>query len=236
MKVNVYNLIILDESGSMQSIHKPAVDGLNETLQSIQSAQKLHEELQEHFVTMVFFNSNGIRTIVENRPISQVKMLRMKDFSPCASTPLYDAMGQSFSKLRYALDEKEKNQVLVTVITDGEENSSREYSGKMIKNLVNDLKSLGWVFAYIGANQDVDEVAESMSIDNRMCFEATNEGSRFMAKKLSKSRSVFYDKVSCSLFDENVDLQKKFFKDDEEDAEKKEKNTVVSKIKRFLGN
>ena len=47
---------------------------------------------------------------------------------------------------------------------------------------------------------------------------------------------VFYDKVSYSMFDEEVDLQKKFFKDDEEDAEKKEKNTVVSKIKRFLGN
>ena len=75
MKVKVYNLIILDESGSMQSIHKPAVDGLNETLQSIQSAQETHKELQEHFVTIVFFNSNGIRTIMENKPINQIEML-----------------------------------------------------------------------------------------------------------------------------------------------------------------
>ena len=234
MKVNVYNLIILDESGSMQSIHKPAVDGLNETLQSIQSAQKTHGELQEHLVTMVFFNSNGIRTIMENQPIDQVKMLKMNDFSPSASTPLYDAMGTSLSKLRYKLDDKEKNLVLATVITDGEENSSKEYSGKMIKNLVNDLKSLGWVFAYIGANQDVDEVAESMSIDNRMCFEANDAGSRFMARKLSKSRSVFYDKLSCSLTDEGIDLQKKFFENDEENSEERKKNTIVSKIKSFF--
>lgn len=225
MKVNVFNLIILDESGSMQSIHKPAVDGLNETLQTIQSAQKTHNELQEHFVTMVFFNSNGIRTSIENKPIGQVELLRMNDFAPSACTPLYDAMGITLSKLRYQLDKNEKSQVLVTIITDGCENASKEYSGKMIKNLVRDLKEMGWVFAYIGANQDVDEVADSMSIDNRICFEASYAGSRMMSKKLSKSRGIFYDKLSNSLFDEKVDLQKDFF--EKEPMEKKKDNNSI---------
>ena len=216
MKVKVYNLIILDESGSMQSIHKPAVDGLNETLQSIQSAQEKHGELQEHFVSMVFFNSNGIRTIMENQPVSKVKMLKMNDFSPSACTPLYDAMGVSLSKLRYQLDKNEKNQVLVTIITDGEENSSKEYSGKMIKNLVGELKALGWVFAYIGANQDVTEIADSLSIENHMLFEANCEGSKRMAKKLGNSRTHFYAKLSQSLFDKDVNLQENFFGDNDE--------------------
>jgi len=218
MKVKVYNLIIIDESGSMSSIHKQAVDGLNETLQSIQSAQKTHKDLQEHFVTMVFFNTNGVRTIMENRPVDQIEMLQFKDFSPNALTPLYDAMGMNLSKLRYRLDENEKNQVLVTIITDGEENASKEYSGIMIKNMVKDLKALGWVFAYIGANQDVDQVADSLSIDNRMCFEATCEGSEKMAKNLSKSTGRFYDKLSLSLFDEKIrsNLQSYFFDDEDE--------------------
>ena len=215
MKVKVYNLIILDESGSMQSIRKPAVDGLNETLQSIQSAQEIHGELQEHFVTMVFFNSNGIRTMMENQPANQIKMLGMKDFIPTACTPLYDAMGISLSKLRYQLDGKEKNQVLVTIITDGYENASREYSGIMIKNLVSDLKALGWVFAYIGANQNVDEVADSISVDNAMRFEADYEGSKVMAKKLSNSKMNFYSKLSRSLYDDEVNLQRNFFEDEE---------------------
>jgi Mg-chelatase subunit ChlD len=211
MKVKVYNLIILDESGSMESIHKQAVDGLNETLQSIQNAQKTHKELQEHFVTIIFFNSNGVRTVMENKPIGQVNQLEMKDFRPDACTPLYDAMGLSLSKFRYQLNEEEKHQVLVTVITDGAENASREYSGQMISHLVRDLKALGWVFAYIGANQDVDAVADSMRIDNRMCFEASPEGSIVMNKKLAKRRSAFYCKLSESLFDTDVDLQKDFF-------------------------
>lgn len=222
MKVKVYNLIILDESGSMQSIHEPAVCGLNETLQTIQAAQKTHDKLQEHFATMVFFNSTGIRTIIENKPIKQVKLLKMNDFAPSACTPLYDAMGITLSKLRYQLNENEKNQVLVTVITDGYENASKEYSGKMIKNLIRNLKEIGWVFAYIGANQDVDEVAESMSIDNRMRFEASHAGSRIMSKKLSESRGIFYGKISARLFDEGVNLQGNFFSQEEESKTKRE--------------
>lgn len=211
MKVKVYNLIILDESGSMSSIHRPAVDGLNETLQTIQTAQETHGELQEHFVTMVFFNSAGIRTIVEDKSIGQVSLLSMRDFKPGGLTPLYDAMGLSLTKLRYRLNDDERNQVLVTIVTDGWENASKEFSGAMIKNLINELKSLGWVFAYIGANQDVDKVAESMSINNGMSFVADDEGSRLMAKKLSGSREVFYSKLSQSLHDDEVDLQNNFF-------------------------
>ena len=212
-KVKVYNLIILDESGSMSCIHKPAVDGLNETLQSIQSAQEKHGELQEHFVTMIFFNSNGIRTIIEDKPINQVEQLKMNDFVPSACTPLYDAMGITLSKLRCKLSESEKSQVLVTIITDGCENASKEYSGKMIKNLVRDLKSSGWVFAYIGANQDVDAMAESIAIENKMCFQADEEGSVKMSQELSRSRTRFYEKVSASIFDESVDLQENFFEE-----------------------
>ncbi|MDD4516438.1 MAG: hypothetical protein PHT93_12840 [Massilibacteroides sp.] len=135
----------------------------------------------------------------------------MNEFNLRASTPLYDAMGISLSKLRCQLYKQEQSQVLVTVITDGEENCSKEYSGKMIKNLVNDLKSLGWVFAYIGANQNVDVAADSISINNRMLFEATSEGSEKMAKELNCCRMAFYNKISEKRFDDKIKLQDNFF-------------------------
>ena len=49
MKTRIFNLIILDESGSMYSIKHQAVTGVNETVQTIKSAQKQYEN-QEHFV------------------------------------------------------------------------------------------------------------------------------------------------------------------------------------------
>ena len=232
-KVKVYNLIILDESGSMSSLHKPAVDGLNETLQSIQSAQATHADLQEHFVSMVFFNSNGIRPIMEDTPVANVKELKQQDFRPNACTPLYDAMGNSLSKLRYRLNSDEQQQVLVTVITDGYENASHEYNGKMIKNLITDLKALGWVFTYIGANQDVEAVAESMAINNRMSFEADNEGYGAMRSKEGYSRQLFYQKLSRKMMDEDVDLHANFFVDEEEEGTPEPKESLGDKFKKL---
>ena len=56
MKTRIFNLIIIDESGSMQSIKKEAIDSVNETFQTIRSAQKKHED-QEHYVSLVTFNA-----------------------------------------------------------------------------------------------------------------------------------------------------------------------------------
>jgi len=56
--------------------------------------------------------------------------------------------------------------VLVTIITDGEENSSKEFTGQMIKKMIDELKALGWVFTFIGANIDVEKVAAQISINN----------------------------------------------------------------------
>ena len=64
MKTRIFNLIILDESGSMQSIKTAALNGMNETLQSISNAQKKHED-QEHVVTLVSFNSDAVKTICD---------------------------------------------------------------------------------------------------------------------------------------------------------------------------
>ena len=61
MKTRIFNLIIIDESGSMQSIKKATIDNVNETIQTIRSAQKKHEE-QEHFVSLVTFNDD-VKTV-----------------------------------------------------------------------------------------------------------------------------------------------------------------------------
>jgi hypothetical protein len=212
MKVNVFNLIILDESGSMSSIEQAATGGLNETVQSIQAAQEKYKGIQEHYVTFVSFNTKGIRTHFENRPVSEVGLIN--DYRPIAGTPLYDAMGISLTKLRYQLaDKKERNQVLITVITDGYENSSREYTGAMIKKLVEELKALGWVFTYIGANQDVDAVAESLSIQNSMRYDYSMQGTREMMQKERNARDRFYCRLAFEA--PSIDLQENFFQDED---------------------
>jgi hypothetical protein len=211
MQVNVFNLIILDESGSMASIKKAALDGLNETLQSIRNAQKTHKGLQNHYVMLVSFNSAGIRTIFDNIPVSQLRMLTNDDYQPDECTPLYDAMGKTLSGLRRRLTGEVQSQALVTIITDGYENASREYTGKMIKQMVEELKALGWVFVYIGANQDVDAVADAIAINNRMAFDANPSNTIDMMCKEREAREEFYCKVSKKAMGDDVNLFEDFF-------------------------
>lgn len=63
MKTKIFNLIIIDESGSMHCIKKEAIDSVNETMQTIRAAETENED-QEHFVTLVTFNDN-VRTVYE---------------------------------------------------------------------------------------------------------------------------------------------------------------------------
>lgn len=205
MKTRVFNLIILDESGSMQCIKKEAIDSVNETIQTIRQAEKKNPE-QEHYVSLVTFNHDA-KTIYDCIPAKEISELTC--YYPNCCTALYDAMGMSLTALR---DKVAKNdRVLVTIITDGYENASHEYSGKAIKSLVKELKDNGWVFAYIGANQDVEAVAASISITNTLSFDATPLGTKCMSGAVSSSRDSFYESL-CSEDFSPEEANKSFFK------------------------
>ena len=82
MKTRVFNVIVLDKSGSMSSIARQAIDGVNETIGSIKSAQEKNPD-QEHMVTLVAFCGCEMRSIYDNVPVAEVKPLSDKDYRPC---------------------------------------------------------------------------------------------------------------------------------------------------------
>lgn len=212
MKTRIHNLIILDESDSMESIKRAAINGMNETVQSIRDAQKKHED-QEHIVSLVSFNSSEIKGIYDCVPVAEVEELTDKEYVPNCCTPLYDAMGLSLNHLRAKVNDEDK--VLVTIITDGEENSSTEYNSATIKALVDSLKEKGWVFAYIGANQDVLKVAQTISVTNVMNFSSTDFGTTSAIASLRKSRDRMFSRIADGVFD-SVSENTEFFSEDEE--------------------
>ena len=201
-KCRVFNLIILDESGSMISIHNAALKGLKQTLDTIRGAQLEHAE-QEHFVSLVSFSTLRYNEIYNLTPASKILNIDSIDYRPNGGTPLFDAIGRSVMKLSETVTEDDV--VLVTIITDGEENSSEIFSGKQIKQLIENLREQGWVFTYIGANQDVDEVAESLSIKNRMAFKADEEGMKEMWDIENSRRGVLYSRVSACVDKRKLD-------------------------------
>ena len=210
--MNIYNVIILDESGSMSSIYNETLQGMNEVLGGIRKNQEEFPD-QKHFVTIVTFGGcgmTGVKTRRDRVPIQNVQNFTEKDYRPGGCTPLYDAMGRTLNELEGLVTADDR--VFATIITDGLENASEEYSGRTVKSMVERLRKKGWVFAYIGANQDSIEVARDLHIANALNFDACPTGvaqMSFSLRKAGRKMSKLFSAKMCnlemidSLFDEN---------------------------------
>lgn len=196
MKTRVFNVIVLDNSGSMSSIARQAIDGVNETIGSIKSAQEKNPD-QEHMVTLVAFCGCEMRSIYDNVPVAEVKPLSDKDYCPCCMTPLYDAIGTTITRVHAAKSQVSDSLALVTIITDGYENASREYSHTAIRALIDSYKAQGWQFTYIGADHDVEHVSFSLHIDHHLQFDKTAEGTQEMFAKERRSRGRWLGKAQA---------------------------------------
>ena len=171
-----YNLILLDESGSMETIRQSALSAINETLQTIKKVQKENNEF-EHSISFVTFSGNGtegVKFVRFNTPADAMDELTLEDYLPDGCTPLYDAIGTSVEALQ-KLTTKE-DVVLVSIITDGMENSSHKFTGTQIRIMIDRQKEQGWTFTYMGANQDSKAVAGKIGIRNTMDFIASDAG------------------------------------------------------------
>lgn len=189
----VFSLIILDESGSMSGMEKVCVDGVNETIQTIRSSYEMLPD-QQQFLTFLTFSSQGsewFRTHLDRADIVNVKEYNIDDYKPNGGTPLYDAMGFSLTRLESYVATNDI--VLVTVITDGYENTSTDYDSEKLKALIEKLSDKNWVFTYIGANQDAVLEAGRIGIKNAMNYDPSLGGTRNMWRKERAARDRFFE-------------------------------------------
>ena len=185
----VHNLIIVDESGSMYVIRKQAFVGMNETLQTVRQMQKKYSD-QEQRVTLITFDSDHTKIHYDNTPADQTKDLVWNAYNPSAATPLYDAIGKGISKANAHIEDGDH--VLVTIITDGEENSSEEWTLKMVRTMIEKLKKQHWTFTLIGTDAlDVESMAHSFAIEEHMEFQQTEAGTRAMFARERRSRERY---------------------------------------------
>ncbi len=204
----VHNLIIVDESGSMYVIRKQAFVGMNETLQTVRQMQKKFND-QEQFVTLVTFDSSHTTWHYDNTPADKTSDLSWKAYNPGGGTPLYDAIGKGISKVNAQIEEGDH--VLVTIITDGEENSSEEWTLKMVRTLIEKLKKQNWIFTLIGTdNLDVETMANSFAIEEHMEFQQDDAGTKAMFARERRSR----ERYNCCVAEGALMDKGSFFKEE----------------------
>lgn len=183
-------VFILDKSGSMYNLESDTIGGFNSML------DKQKKECGEANITTVLFNDKI--NILHNRvPIEKVQPMTKKDYSAEGCTALLDAIGTSINNMiniQKNLKEKERaEKVLFIITTDGYENSSREYSYSIIKNMIKKEKRIyNWEFLFLGANIDAAESAENIGIERKFAanYTADSEG-------IKTNYEVMSDAVSC---------------------------------------
>ena len=210
-KTKVYNVIIMDRSGSMWEIQKPAIMGYNEVLGGVKAAATKFAETQEQYLTLVLFDSSSIDEVYWNANPADAAILTEETYVPGACTPLYDAVGRTLTKLEKELKGDDNHSVVVTIITDGYENDSHEYNLTGVKSLIEHLKKEGWSFAYMGTDHDVEGVTVSLSITNVVKFEKTEAETLKSFKKERHAREMWSHKMDafnratpCATMEERV--------------------------------
>lgn len=192
MKQGLVELVfILDKSGSMSGLESDTIGGYNSML----ARQKQVEG--ECVVTTVLFD-HGYELLHDRIDVKAVQAITEDDYQVGGSTALLDAMGRTINKIATAQkntsEEYRAEKVMCVIITDGEENSSREFSLEKVKQLVEQHKEkANWEFVFLGANMDAIQTAGyfGISADRAQSFHADKEGVALNFAVMSESVAEF---------------------------------------------
>lgn len=154
--------VILDKSGSMESRRTDAIGGFN-ALVDDQKAQP-----GEAALSLVQFDTSYGVTFTEKAPID-VPALTMETYTPSGGTALLDAMGKTIDatgrRLAAMSEDARPGKVIVVIITDGEENSSREFTYPRVNEMICHQRDVyKWEFMFVGTNQDAIASASRIGI------------------------------------------------------------------------
>lgn len=185
MKNNYTHIsVILDRSGSMESLRDDTIGGFNAFL----TKQKSEPGLAT--LTLVQFDSQDPYEVIHHfKPIGLVPELDETTYVPRGGTPLLDAMGRGINDIEANLGKMQAaarpGKVLVVVVTDGQENQSREFSKKQIKEMVEaKTRKNGWEFLFLSSDLNAVEEAQAVGFaaQNSVLCERSAEGTREMWK------------------------------------------------------
>jgi uncharacterized protein YegL len=156
---------ILDQSGSMESIKSGTLEGVNAFLDQ---QKKENSDYPVRFSLTLFSTEVEVRH--SSVSISEVPGLDEKTYQPSGGTALLDAIGITIDeigkRLAETLEAERPAKVIVAIMTDGEENSSRVFTWDQISEKIkHQTEVYKWEFLFMGANQDAIATASRMSIE-----------------------------------------------------------------------
>ena len=192
MKKGLTELVfILDKSGSMSGLEADTIGGYNSMLAKQQAI-----EGECHITTVLF--DNNYELLHDRIDLKAVSAITEKEYQVGGSTALLDAIGRTIHKIgnaqKHTADDYCAEKVMFVIITDGEENASREYTAEKVKALIEQKKTkYGWEFIFLGANVDAVQTAGQFGIapERAVDYLADSEGTELNFKVMGAAVETF---------------------------------------------
>lgn len=198
--------VILDKSGSMEECRNDTIGGFNSFV------RKQREEKTDIVLLSLIQFDHEYQIIYENKNINDVENLTTKTFEPRGTTALLDAIGRTINDIQ----QWDGENIIVVIITDGEENESKRFKKDQINQMIKEKKEKGWEFVFLGANQDAIKEAENLGIGSNSALtystDACIEAFDSLSEAISRSRETPMKALSFTPEERIKSVTKKFYK------------------------
>lgn len=184
-------IFVLDDSGSMQSCRAATISGYNEYLQA-QKKDALETGIPT-FVSLYKFDGSSVNAVFNRVSVNEVEELNEKSYDPQGMTNLYDAIGGVMMNINSQLSANKKadrDSIIITILTDGAENSSRTFNNSTIKQMVEKAEGKNWGFMFLGANINAFAAGSSLGFNanNTMQYDTASMGNTMRSASAMTSR------------------------------------------------
>jgi len=183
--------LILDRSGSMARVREQARDAFNEAVDRVRT--EAAKGAGDVTLSLVVFN-NEVRSILANEPARRVRKLGPDDYVPGGATALFDAVSRGIDLLEQPGELGARDGALVIVISDGQENASRQVTQADLVERMQTLEATDqWTFTFMCANVDIRDLRRNLRVPhaNVAAWDQTAQGTARMAQDLTKGVSDY---------------------------------------------
>jgi len=187
-------LICLDETASMEVVRDATISAFNEFIQDQRKVAGTAEVWLLRFNTLY----NHLERPSYFADLGGVMLLTRENYVPRANTPLYDAVGTMVDAVGKEFagrpDHERPEKVVMLIQTDGEENSSREYTSHQVREMIErQQKDYNWKFVFLGAAQEAWVAGQMMGIhrSSTIAYDHTGQGTGQVMMMASAAASSY---------------------------------------------
>lgn len=173
MKENYINLVlVIDESGSMTGTEQDVIGGFKKVVDE-------QKEIKEGTCTVSYFKfASEVEKVFVGKDVNEVEYLDGK-YTPGGMTALFDGVGTAIDEIGKWLDsmkeEDKPEKTMVVIMTDGEENYSKDYSCSKVKEMIkHQEEKYNWTFVYMGSDLTDAEDANTLGFATRSFSSKSN--------------------------------------------------------------